>query len=175
MSFLDSITNNSKKFEDPFVHWELSKPLTAEQINEIINADIANPIEHNLNYDGTRAIDGGEGKFRGGKGIVMDYRVRSKNAWVSVAYTRSKSLPWALDGGNEGGSNYIEVIRKNGDLEKYSVVTGLTLEPEDVVRIHTGNGGGCGKPELRDKSLIEEDLLNEYITLDQAKKFYKYK
>ena len=75
----------------------------------------------------------------------------------------------------EGGSNYIEVIRKNGDLEKYSVVTGLTLEPEDVVRIHTGNGGGCGKPELRDKSLIEEDLLNEYITLDQAKKFYKYK
>ena len=48
-------------------------------------------------------------------------------------------------GGNEGGSNYIEVIRKNGDLEKYSVVTGLTLEPEDVVRIHTGNGGGCGK------------------------------
>ena len=45
--------------------------------------------------------DGGEGKFRGGKGIVMDYRVRSKNAWVSVAYTRSKSLPWALDGGND--------------------------------------------------------------------------
>ena len=39
------------------------------------------------------------------------------------------------------------------------------------MRIHTGNGGGCGKPELRDKSLIEEDLLNEYITLDQAKNF----
>ena len=38
------------------------------------------------------------------------------------------------------------------------------------MRIHTGNGGGCGKPELRDKSLIEEDLLNEYITLEQAKK-----
>ena len=66
MSFLDSVTNNSKKYEEPFVHWELNKPLTDEQINEIINADIANPIEHNLNYDGTRAIDGGEGKFREG-------------------------------------------------------------------------------------------------------------
>jgi len=119
--------------------------------------------------------DGGEGKYRGGKGIVMDYRVRSKNAWVSVAYTRSKSLPWALDGGNEGGSNYIEVIRKNGKKEKYSVVTGLALEPEDVVRIHTGNGGGCGKPEDRDKRLIEEDLLNEYITPLQAEKYYKFK
>ena len=58
MSFLNSINNNSKKFTDPFDHWELNKPLTEEQINEIINADIANPSEHNLNYDGTRAIDG---------------------------------------------------------------------------------------------------------------------
>ena len=51
MSFLNSINNNSKKFTDPFDHWELNKPLTQEQINEIVNADIANPSEHNLNYD----------------------------------------------------------------------------------------------------------------------------
>ena len=63
MSFLNSINNNSKKFEDPFTHWELNKPLTEQQINEIINADIDNPVEHNLNYDGTRAIDGGEGNL----------------------------------------------------------------------------------------------------------------
>ena len=66
MSFLNSIINNSKKFEDPFTHWEINEPLTEEQIKEIVNADIANPSEHNLNYDGTRAIDGGEGKFREG-------------------------------------------------------------------------------------------------------------
>ena len=77
MSFLDSITNNSKKYDDPFIHWELNKPLTDEQINEIINADIANPIEYNLNYDGTRAIDGGEGKFREGisdGGMALKFR-----------------------------------------------------------------------------------------------------
>ena len=56
MSFLNSIENKSKKFKEPFLHWELDQPLTAEQINEIVNADIDNPIEHNLNYDGTRAI-----------------------------------------------------------------------------------------------------------------------
>ena len=80
-----------------------------------------------------------------------------------------------MEGGNEGGSNYIEIIRKDGKKEKYSVVTGLALEPEDIVRIHTGNGGGFGKPEERDKKLIEEDLLNEYITPEQAQKYYKYK
>ena len=64
MSFLNSLQNKSKKFDDPFLHWELDKPLTEEQINEIVKADIANPIEHDLNYDGTRAIDGGAPEFR---------------------------------------------------------------------------------------------------------------
>ena len=66
MSFLNSVLNQSKKYEEPFLHWELNQPLTEEQVKEIVNADIANPSEHNLNYDGTRAIDGGEGKFREG-------------------------------------------------------------------------------------------------------------
>ena len=66
MSFLNSITSKSKKFEDPFTHWELNQPLTDLEINEIIKADIKNPSEYDLNYDGTRAIDVGEGKFREG-------------------------------------------------------------------------------------------------------------
>ena len=66
MSFLNSIEKKSKKFENPFTHWELIEPLTEDQINEIVNTDIVSPMEHNLNYDGTRAIDGGEGKFRAG-------------------------------------------------------------------------------------------------------------
>ena len=66
MSFLKSVNEYSKKFKDPFDHWELNQPLNNDQINEILKADITNPAEHNLNYDGTRAIDGGEGKFRSG-------------------------------------------------------------------------------------------------------------
>ena len=59
MAFLDSILKNSSNHKTPFEHWELNRPLTDGQVQEIVNADIANPIEHNLNYDGTRAIDGG--------------------------------------------------------------------------------------------------------------------
>ena len=84
MSFLNSIINNSKKFEDPFVHWELNEPLTEEQIKEIVNADIANPTEHNIDYDGTRAIDGGAAEFRegiasGGKAIKFRCFVTKDN------------------------------------------------------------------------------------------------
>ena len=66
MSFLNSVINNSKKFENPFIHWELNKPLTAGALEEITKADIADPTKHNLLYDGTRAIDGGKGEFREG-------------------------------------------------------------------------------------------------------------
>ena len=85
MSFLNSVLNQSKKYEDPFVHWELNKPLTEEQIKEIVNADIANPEDHNLDYDGTRAIDGGEGRFRegisdGGKALKFRCFIKKDNS-----------------------------------------------------------------------------------------------
>ena len=85
MSFLNSIEKKSKKCENPFTHWELNEPLTEGQINEIVNADIDNPIEHNLNYDGTRAIDGGEGKFRegissGGKALKFRCFITKNNS-----------------------------------------------------------------------------------------------
>ena len=85
MSYLSSIINDSKKFDSPFTHWELNKPLTEEQINEIVGADIIDPAKHNLNYDGTRAIDGGEGKFRegishGGKASKFRCFITKKNS-----------------------------------------------------------------------------------------------
>ena len=85
MSFLNAVINNSKKFDDPFQHWELDKPLTDEQINEIITADIDDPTKHSLNYDGTRAIDGGEGIYRegisnGGKALKFRCFVTKENS-----------------------------------------------------------------------------------------------
>ena len=85
MTFLNSLTNNSKEHNEPFKHWELNEPLSNEAISEIINADIPNVAEHNLTYDGTRAIDGGAPEFRegiasGGKAIKFRCFVTKQNA-----------------------------------------------------------------------------------------------
>ena len=85
MTFLNSILNHSQKHEFPFDHWEYNNALSDQAIEEIINADIENPTEHNLNYDGTRAIDGGEGKFRegisnGGKALKFRCVVTKENS-----------------------------------------------------------------------------------------------
>ena len=66
MNFLDSIKNKSKNSSDPFKYWEFEKPLTEEMIDEIYNAELDDPTKYDINYDGTWAIDGGEGKFREG-------------------------------------------------------------------------------------------------------------
>ena len=64
MSFLNSIKNNSKEHNFPFNHWEYSNALSEGAIDEIVKADIPDVSKHNLNYDGTRAIDGGAAEFR---------------------------------------------------------------------------------------------------------------
>ena len=84
MTFLDSILNQSKKHEFPFDHWEYNNALNEDTINEIVKADIPDLIKHNLNYDGTRAIDGGAPEFRkgiatGGKAIKFRCFVTKNN------------------------------------------------------------------------------------------------
>ena len=66
MSFLNSVKNQSSKLSDPFVHWEFNNPLTEKMIDEIYNTQIDDPARYEINYDGTRAIDGGDGNFREG-------------------------------------------------------------------------------------------------------------
>lgn len=118
--------------------------------------------------------DGGEGMYRGGKGIIMDYRIRAEGTMLTAFYSRSVSLPWSLEKGNEGSANYIEIIKKDGQTEKVSNVNGLILNVDDVIRIHTANGAGYGDPKKRDRKSIEADIKNEYITVEQAKKYYDF-
>jgi N-methylhydantoinase B len=116
--------------------------------------------------------EGGEGQYRGGKGVRVDYRIRSDNAWLTVAYTRSKYPPWSLKGGQPGSPNHIIIRRANGDSERHSIVSGLTLNRDDVIQVMTANGAGWGDPKKRDKALVKEDLKNGYITQAQAERYY---
>ena len=85
MTFLNSILNQSKKYDFPFDHWEYNNALSENAIQEIITADIPDVSKHNLSYDGTRAIDGGAAEFRegiasGGKAIKFRCFVSKENA-----------------------------------------------------------------------------------------------
>ena len=83
MSILNSV-KNSKHGTYPFRYWEVDKPLSEEMINELYNAKLDDPTAHNIEYDGTRAIDGGDGKLRegdksGGKALKFRCFVSKEN------------------------------------------------------------------------------------------------
>jgi N-methylhydantoinase B len=115
---------------------------------------------------------GGEGEHRGGKGIVLDYLVRSDGCFYTCAYTRNKQLPWPLAGGREGSPNRAEVIRKDGTVEQHAVVTALEVNEGDLIRIHTANGGGYGDPRRRPRELVLADLRNGFVADEIARAVY---
>jgi N-methylhydantoinase B len=115
---------------------------------------------------------GGEGAFRGGKGIVLDYRVRSNGCFFTCAYTRNKHRPWTLHGGREGSPNYVEVIRRDGSVEAFAVITALEVNEGDIIRLHTANGGGYGDPRERARELVRDDLRDGYVSHEVARDVY---
>ena len=115
---------------------------------------------------------GGEGRFRGGKGIVLDYRVRSNGCFLTCSYSRNRHLPWPLAGGRPGSPNYVEVVRARRGVERHAVVTGLTVDEDDVIRIHTGTGAGFGAPRERPPERVRDDVRNGYVSEETARTVY---
>jgi len=145
MSFLNSLTSNSNKFDKPFPHWELNNPLSEDAINEIIKADIANPNEHKLEYDGTRAIDGGEGKFR--EGISSGGKALKSRCFVTKE--NSKDFP--------GLSNFINELQQKETHSKISELINKDLSNSYVrVEVICDRKGFWLKPHCD----IKEKLLS---------------
>lgn len=118
---------------------------------------------------------GGEGQWRGGKGIEVHYRVRGDNNFLSLGYTRSAMPPWGAAGGNDGSLNYVELVRTDGRKERYSFATNVVVNTNDVIRIVTANGGGYGEPSKRTREQIASDIKNGYLTTDRASEVYGFK
>src|SRR5690606_26548134 len=116
--------------------------------------------------------DGGHGEHRGGKGVILDYRMRTDDFTVTGSFGRSKFLPWGMDGGTEGSRNHLDSIRTDGRHEVHGKVTHVRLKKGDVVRMVTATGGGWGDPKKRDRAKVQRDVKNGYITPDQANKYY---
>ncbi|MEO9897149.1 MAG: hydantoinase B/oxoprolinase family protein, partial [Paracoccaceae bacterium] len=117
---------------------------------------------------------GGEGEFNGGRGLVLEYRIRTESGFLTAGYTRSVVKPWPLDEGEEGSGNFIEVEKAAGDTEHYAFVSGLDLTTDDVVRVITSSGAGFGDPKNRAKDAVALDIKNGFVTPERAREVYGY-
>jgi len=116
----------------------------------------------------------GAGQFRGGFGLVRDYRILCIEAHLTATFGRFKYPPWGADGGRDGSSNAVEIIPagatepllRRGKLARYPLRRG------DVARLITAVGGGYGHPLERDPALVQDDIRNEFLTISQAREIY---
>ncbi len=116
---------------------------------------------------------GGHGQFRGGRGICIDYRIRSDENFLTCGYTRAVVPPWGLAQGLDGTPNYVEVIRQDGTQERYAMASNISLDAGDLVRVRTGAGGGYGPPAERRREAVLEDLKNGYVDAQSALEIYR--
>ncbi|WP_226626576.1 hydantoinase B/oxoprolinase family protein [Alloyangia pacifica] len=137
------------------------------EINEARNGVIIDRMELNC-------APGGEGRETGGRGVVIDYRTRAEDGYVTVGYTRSRFPAWGLDGGRDGSPNYVRFIPQEGAPQEFAFVSGLKTRPGDVIRVITGNGGGLGDPCERPATKIAEDIFDGLLTPEHAKDVYGY-
>ena len=112
---------------------------------------------------------GGEGEFNGGRGLILEYRIRTENGFLTAGYTRSVVKPWPLEGGAEGSGNFVEVIKADGETSSHSFVSGMGVTTDDVIRVITSSGAGYGDPKKRDKQAVAMDIKNGFIKAERAK------
>ena len=51
-------------------------------------------------------------------------------------------------------------------------MTALEVNEGDVIRIHTGSGGGYGDPRTATRELVLDDLRNGFVSPEQAAAVY---
>jgi N-methylhydantoinase B len=116
----------------------------------------------------------GAGRYRGGLGLVRDYRLLCEKAELTTTFGRHRYPPWGGAGGEEGSPNGVAVIPVGkdepvvwrGKLARYPLRRG------DVARLVTSVGGGYGDPLSRDPSLVRQDVRNGLLTVADARRLY---
>ncbi|MEX1209008.1 MAG: hydantoinase B/oxoprolinase family protein [Acidimicrobiia bacterium] len=94
---------------------------------------------------GLRCGSGGDGRHRGGEGIVREIEFREP-ATLSLIGERRRNRPWGLAGGEPGASGEDWLLPRGGGMDRLPGKVTLDVESGDRVRVLTPGGGGWGTP-----------------------------
>lgn len=114
---------------------------------------------------------GGAGKFRGGLALVRDYRFVGEEAILQVRSDRRKFLPYGLQGG-EPGTPSRNVLNPDGEARELPSKFTMSIHRGDLLHHVQPGGGGYGNPLERDPRRVLEDVLDEKLSVDYARRHY---
>jgi len=107
----------------------------------------------------------GPGRYRGGLGLVRQYRLLADEAILQLRADRYEHAPYGLAGGGSGAPsrNALDIA---GEVESLPSKVTRTIRRGTVVRHEQAGGGGHGDPLLREIPQIARDLGNGKVTPD---------
>jgi N-methylhydantoinase B len=116
---------------------------------------------------------GGAGRFRGGPGLDIRYRML-EDAHFTSPIERTRTPPWGLRGGEPGRPNLLRIVLADGSEHVLRKATARAVPAGSVIEIEVGGGGGYGPASARDVMSVQDDLRNGYVTEDAARRLYPH-
>jgi N-methylhydantoinase B len=115
---------------------------------------------------------GGPGEFRGGCGSL--YRKQVLVPATVYTYVVGKKYPMpGIAGGHDGSPNKL-MTRVGGDepFEVGDLSQRIPHQAGECYEYHYGGGGGWGDPLARPAEKVLEDVLDEYVSVEAARRDY---
>lgn len=93
---------------------------------------------------------------------------------ISYICDRERAIVWGIQGGLPSMPHGLSLTRKGGDKVDWlgSAFSDVALNSGDVFSRPTAGGGGFGDPLERDPALVREDVADDYVSLERARKDY---
>jgi N-methylhydantoinase B len=110
---------------------------------------------------------GGPGQWRGGCGSHFIKEVRTPT-YINQYVVNQRHTHPGIAGGHDGSPDICYV----GDTKVETAVSSVLLDTGDRLDYKFGGGGGWGDPLLRDPQAVLDDVWDEYVSVEAAKRDY---
>jgi len=106
----------------------------------------------------------GDGRFRGGSGLVRGFALRAGTATASLLAERHAVRPRGAEGGGDGACGAHVLNAADGTRRALPAKTSVVLVPGDAILVRTAGGGGYGPPAEREPAARERDAADGIAT-----------
>ncbi|WCK53413.1 hydantoinase B/oxoprolinase family protein [Aneurinibacillus sp. Ricciae_BoGa-3] len=116
----------------------------------------------------------GPGKFRGGAGVRKGGTLTlCEDAVMSYCCDRSRSVTWGINGGLPSQPHGAWLNPESEDPHFLGTVfSNIPLQQGDSFDRPAAGGGGLGDSLERDPQLVLEDVIDQYVSIERARKDY---
>ena len=117
----------------------------------------------------------GPGRWRGGVGVRKTSTLREADrAVISYICDRERAVVWGINGGLPSMPHGLSLTRAPDGRKEWlgSVFSDVPIRSGDVFSRPTAGGGGYGDPLEREPSAVREDVADDYVSLERARKDY---